>query len=221
LTNRGALNIADNLPSLRKQLDDLTSQFHGFSSPSTTETLTHPNDPSLQEDFTHASNIPHQKPSIRKPSTSKAVPSPKTVRFSDTPLSPTEDDDAVEELFGRGGRYRDDPSENEYTDQAVNMTNQQVHAYHSSILQEQDEQLDQLGESIGRQRELSMQMGDELEAQVELLEETDGLVDRHLSRLDRAQRQLGKVARAAGESKQMMAIVILIVILVLLIALTK
>ena len=198
----------------------MTSQFHGFSSPATTETLTHPNDPSLQEDFTHATNIPQQKPSIRKPSASKAAPSPKTVRFSDTPLTPTEDDDA-EDLFGRGGRYRDEPSENEYTDQAANMNNQQIHTYHSSILQEQDDQLDRLGESISRQRELSMQMGDELEAQVELLDETDGLVDRHQTRLDRAQRQLGKVARAAGESKQVMAIVILIVVLVLLIAVLK
>jgi syntaxin 8 len=238
-TTSSALNLADYLPSLQKQLDDLTSQFHGFSTPSTTETLTHPNDPSLQSDFTHASSLSsshQQKPAIRKPSAQPAAAtfagaasSPKTVRFSDTPVSPIPGGPSAAtahaELFGPAGRYRDDLTSaadgNEYTDQAGNMNNQQIHAYHSSILQEQDDQLDQLGVSISRQRELSLRMGDELEAQVEMLDETDGLVDRHQSRLNRAQSHLGKVARAAGESKQMVAIIGLIVILVFLIAVLK
>lgn len=99
--------------------------------------------------------------------------------------------------------------------------NVQVHAYHSRILREQDDQLDRLGESISRQRELSMQIGDELDDQVALLEDQEALVDRHASRLDRARRQVGRIARSAGESKQMIAIIVLIVILVLLIAVLK
>lgn len=86
---------------------------------------------------------------------------------------------------------------------------------------EQDEQLDALGASIGRQRELSMQIGDELDDHVAMLDETEGLVDRHQSRLDRARGQVGRIARASSENKGMTTIVILIVILVLLIAITK
>lgn len=101
------------------------------------------------------------------------------------------------------------------------MSNQQVHEYHSQILEEQDEHLDRLGDSIGRQRELSMQIGDELDSHVAMLDDVDGVVDRHQTRLDRARRTLGKVAKGAGENKQMSAIVILIIILVLLIAILK
>ena len=63
---------------------------------------------------------------------------------------------------------------------------------------EQDQQLDRLGESIGRQRELSIQIGDELDSHVQLLDEVDGHVERHQSRLDRARKNLGKVARKAS-----------------------
>lgn len=101
------------------------------------------------------------------------------------------------------------------------MSNQQIHEYHSQILEQQDEQLDRLGESIGRQRELSMQIGDELDSHVAMLDEVEGVTDRHQSRLDRASRTLGKVARGASENKQMTTIVVLIIILVLLIAILK
>lgn len=101
------------------------------------------------------------------------------------------------------------------------MTNQQLHEFHSQVLDEQDEQLDRLGESIGRQRELSMQIGDELDSHVAMLDDVEAVTDRHQSRLDRAKKTLGKVAKGAGENKQMSAIVILIIILVLLIAILK
>lgn len=86
---------------------------------------------------------------------------------------------------------------------------------------EQDEQLDRLGESITRQRELSMQIGDELDDHVAMLEDQEALVDRHQGRLDRARNQVGKIARTASDNKQMTTIVILIVILVLLIIILK
>lgn len=102
------------------------------------------------------------------------------------------------------------------------MSNTQIHEYHSSVLADQDDQLDRLGESIGRQRELSSRMGDELEAQVEMLDETDEIVGRHQGRLDRAGRSLAGVARRArGEGRQMVAIIVTIIILVLLIAILK
>ncbi|KJZ72040.1 hypothetical protein HIM_08601 [Hirsutella minnesotensis 3608] len=200
--DHSAAQALDNESStLQKQLDDLTAQFHGFSSPSTDATLNHANSDDLADDFAHAaSTSPQQKP--------------KTVRFTDTPSSPSD------RLFQP---YRDHPTDDStgYRDQAANMDNQQLHQYHSQILNEQDEQLDRLGESIGRQRELSMQIGDELDSHVAMLDEVEAVTDRHQGRLDRASRTLGKVARGAGENKQMTAIVVLIIILVLLIAILK
>lgn len=124
-------------------------------------------------------------------------------------------------LFNRP--YRDDPDAPQgYRDQAAGLeSNQQIHTYHSQILADQDEQLDRLGESISRQRELSMQIGDELDDHVAMLEDQEALVDRHQGRLDRARKSVGKMARTASDNKQMTTIVILIVILVLLIIILK
>lgn len=234
-----AATIADSLPGLQKQFDDLTSQFHGFSAPSSNSTLTQPNDPALAEDFAHASNTstspplpsssslhPPAKKSLRNGGTSTPTGS-KTVRFQDNSSSAAaataaqHDDEAAAALFNQP--YRDDPDGPEgYRDTAAGLEdNVQVHAYHSRILRDQDDQLDRLGESISRQRELSMQIGDELDGQVALLEDQEALIDRHSSRLDRGRRQLGRIARTAGESKQMIAIIALIVILILLIAVLK
>jgi syntaxin 8 len=101
------------------------------------------------------------------------------------------------------------------------MDNQQIHAYHSQVLADQDEALDRLGESIGRQRELSIQIGDELDEHVQMLDEVDGRVDRHQSTLDKARRSLGNVARSAKDNMSMTIIIVLIVILVLLIIVLK
>lgn len=211
---RAASAIAESLPQLEKQLADLTSQFHGFATPSSAQTLTSPNSSSLAPDFQHAQQTRAFPPGGGAATAGQARKPSKTVRFSDTPPSPTA------ELFD--GRYRDDPEDTAgYRDQAENLSNQQIHEYHSQVLSEQDEHLDRLGESIGRQRELSMQIGDELDSHVAMLDEVEAVTDRHQSRLDRAGRMLGKVARSAGENKQMTAIVVLIIILVLLIAILK
>ena len=226
---------------MQRQYDDLTSQFHGFSSPRTSTTLTRPNDPTLADDFEHAASTSPPAPATTN-STSNLRPkgqrsaSGKTVRFSDNPASSSsganqaalEDEADLEAQRLFGNRYRDDPSGGRddeglgYGREAAGMTNTQIHAYHEGILSQQDEQLDALGRSIARQRELSMRMGDELDDQVAMLDEADGHVDRHQGRLDRARRRVERVAsRAAGEGRQMVAIVVLIIILILLIVLLK
>ncbi|KAI0850044.1 hypothetical protein F5Y00DRAFT_260776 [Daldinia vernicosa] len=228
----GSLTISDALPSLQKQYDDLTSQFHGFSSPSSESTLKHPNDPALSSDFEHATTSPRNSTSNPPPQASSSSnlrpkgnrTASKTVRFTDNPASPsaTADPDLEAQLFG-ASRYRDNPGDDSlgYRDEAAGMDNAQIHAYHQRILNQQDEQLDALGASIARQRELSMQIGDELDEHVAMLDDVDSAVDRHQGRLDRAKRQVGKITRAAGDSKQMIAIIILIIVLVLLIAILK
>lgn len=212
---RKALDIADALPGLEKKLDDLTKQFGGA-----------------------AQSAPEGPASASPPAAATAKPKPKAkaVRFQDTtkPLPPAPgaaagaNPDNVDLEAQRSrlfSRYTDDPSEEEETeDQYRDVDNVQLHQMHARVMADQDAHLDALGVSISRQRELSMQIGDELDSQAALLEESDRLVDRHQSRLDRARRQVGRVARAAsagGDCKQMLAIVVLIVILVLLIAILK
>ncbi|RFU31387.1 hypothetical protein B7463_g4945, partial [Scytalidium lignicola] len=201
--------------TLRQQYHDLSSQFTGNS----VNTALKPNDPALIDDFKRASDL-------RVPSTSSllkkslrdnnniAAPSPKSVRFSDVPSVLSEDENRAA-LFP----YRDDPEAGP-PDQS-HLDNQQIHTYHTQVLAEQDEALDRLGESIGRQRELSIQIGDELDEHVQMLDEVDGHVDRHQSRLDQARKNLGSVARKAKDNMQMTTIVILIIILVLLIIILK
>lgn len=89
------------------------------------------------------------------------------------------------------------------------------------MIAEQDEALDRLGESIGRQRELSIQIGDELDEHVQMLDDVDRHVDRHQTTLDRARKNLGTVARKAKDNMQMTIILVLIIILVLLIIILK
>ncbi|KIH86334.1 syntaxin 8 [Sporothrix brasiliensis 5110] len=209
-----ALNIGDALPGLQKKLTELTAQFNGTAPVSAAGTS--------------SSIKPKRGGGASSGNTNKAV------RFKDKPLPPpgTDGDDVDLEaqrnsLFNRP--YTDDPDvdgslgggspslEGRYDDQ----DNVQLHQMHSSIIADQDAQLDALGVSIGRQRELSMMIGDELDSHVAMLEEGERLTDQHQTRIDRARRQVGKIARSAGDCKQMVAIVVLIIILILLIAILK
>ncbi|KAI9826077.1 MAG: hypothetical protein M1832_000526 [Thelocarpon impressellum] len=217
----------DQATRLQRQYDDLTAQFRGFPTASASSpSLTQPNDPALSPDFTHAQSnssrprVPSSSSFLKRPptGTSNGANSPKSVRFSDSPAGPADEEAANRaSLFP----YRDDPSDATAPPDHSALDNQQIHSYHSEVLAEQDEQLDRLGESIGRQRELSMQIGDELDGHVQLLDEVDGHVERHQTRLDQAKRRLGGVARRAGENLSMTVILVLIVVLVLLIVILK
>lgn len=214
-----AANIADSLRDLQEQYNDLTSQFHGFSSPAPT-TTTPSSEPLLIDDSSaKPTNTPtassSNPPVARKPSV------PKTVRFS----SPTPDLEAQLPGFGP---YRDDPALDDPDSAGYrrrvedsSMSNEQIYKYNSDIIGEQDEQLDALGFSLNRLRVLGDGMGEELDRHGRMLDETANIADQHQGSLDRARTHVGKVARAAGESKQMVAIVILIIVLVLLIVASK
>lgn len=64
---------------------------------------------------------------------------------------------------------------------------------------DQDERLNLLSHSIGRQNDLSLQIGSELDLHHQLLEETDTAMDRTAASLGRAKRRLDRVA---DEAKQ-------------------
>jgi len=68
-----------------------------------------------------------------------------------------------------------------------------------TLMDDQDERLNHLSTSINRQNQLSMQIGDELDVHHQLLEETDGAMDRTAASLGRARKRLDKVA---DEAKQ-------------------
>ena len=200
----------DSLPEIRRQYNDLSKRFQGESSTTAEATLSQPNNPSLRSDFVQAqtrSSIDESQKATNK-----------NVRFRDNPsqesLDPAEEANRSA-LFQE--RYRDEQPPDPTTD----MSNQQVHEYHQQVMQDQDDQLDRLGESIGRQRYLGMQISDELEGQIALLDEVDRGVDRHQSRLDGAKRRLNKVSEKAKANWGMTTIIVLIVILVLLIIVLK
>lgn len=206
----------DTASRLRSQYDDLTSQFRGFPTKSTSSNITQPNDPALSSDFAHAKDtrprIPSSSSFMKRSAGDSPNPS-KSVRFTDAPLDPEEQANRAA-LFP----YRDEP---EGPPDQGQLDNQQIHTYHKQVLQQQDEQLDRLGESIGRQRDLSIQIGDELDDHIQMLDDVEQHVDRHQGRLDGARRQLGNVARKARDNKQITIILILITILVLLIVILK
>lgn len=216
--------LSDQITRLRSQYDDLTSQFRGFPTTSPSAIAT-PNDPSLAGDFAdaqatsprHPSSSSSSFPAERSAAAAASSTPSKSVRFTDDDTRFDAEDDARRAaLFP----YRDDPA-GPPDDHPRGLDNVQIHAYHQTVLREQDEQLDRLGDSIGRQRDLSIQIGDELDEHVQMLDEVEVHVDRHRDRLDGARKSLGQIARKANDNKQLTAIGILIVVLVLLIAILK
>ncbi|GAM34833.1 SNARE complex subunit [Talaromyces pinophilus] len=207
----------EQISALRTQCDDFASQFYG-NSEGTSDATKVPNDPSLGPDFAHATRGTNLQQPIPQ------HPISKSVRFTDA----DDDDDDAEYNSNRAALlqpYRDDPNSTREEGRAYldtnNLDNQQIHAHHQRILSEQDAQLDTLGESIGRQHQLSIQIGDELEGHIALLDDVDEHVDRHQGRLNNARRRLDKIRRKAGDNWSMMTIVGLIIVLVILIVILK
>ncbi|KAI6863151.1 hypothetical protein KC343_g18335 [Hortaea werneckii] len=194
------------LAQLRKQFSESYSQFYGTAPPSfeSGESDRQPEEPHLQ--------AAQSRPSQAQRS--------KSVRFHDNPSADDESNDPVAQanraaLWSDQERYRDEPAG---PDQS-GMDNQQIHAYHTQRLREQDEDLDTLGQSISRQRVLGIQMGEELDDQNALLDDVESGVDRHSGTLDRARKRLGNVARKSKDNWNWVTIGVLICIMVLLIIL--
>ncbi|KAL4893519.1 hypothetical protein BDV59DRAFT_177530 [Aspergillus ambiguus] len=206
-----AADLQDQLGHLQSQYADLCAQFHR-------------QDGANRDDGASASpEFPNIQPAV-SPDLKQPVPqhpSSKSVRFMDAAAaaagSADDDEDAARRNLFQP--YRDSPSPQGVD--TSDMSNQQVYDHHDRVLRDQDEQLDRLGESIGRQHQLSIQIGDELDGHVALLDDLDGHVERHQTRLDGARRRLDKFRRKASENWSMMTIIGLIITLVILIVLLK
>ncbi|KAK2877232.1 hypothetical protein FQN49_001331 [Arthroderma sp. PD_2] len=207
-------DLKEQTSALRAQYEDLSGQFHenDESNPSALPSSSiQPNNAELAEDFIRASSTP----SILKHPTPQH-PVSKSVRFTDSLTASAEEHDPNRDALLRP--YSDSPQPGiDHSDSS----NQQIHDYHNQVMQEQDDHLDRLGESIGRQHQLSIQIGDELEGQVALLDDVDGHVDRHQGRLDGARRSLGRFREKSKGSKGLMTIIGLIIVLVILIVILK
>lgn len=196
----GAAALKDQLVPLREQYRDLSSQFYGES----------------------AQASDSASPDLKQPVPQH--PSSKSVRFMDSSAAAVavqdeldEEDDLNRQNLFRP--YRDQPSPPR-ADQS-DMSNEQIYLHHDQVMRDQDDQLDRLGESIGRQHQLSIQIGDELDGHVALLDGMDHDVEAHQGRLNTARRRLDRFRRKAGENWSMMTIIGLIIILVILIVILK
>jgi len=107
-------------------------------------------------------------------------------------------------------RYSDDP-EAGYGEPSVLLQTQQ------RLMDDQDGHLEQLSHSINRQRDISLQINDELDVHTGLLEELDTELDHTEGRLSGARRRLERVARGTKENGSTVMIVVLILVLLILI----
>ncbi|KAL0633999.1 hypothetical protein Q9L58_007100 [Maublancomyces gigas] len=201
LSSQALREREDILIRLRSQYDDLHSQFTTPSTPPPGLTLSsssssvlgflHPNVPSRRTEIDDSEAREALMGLRETPSALRGNKGNKTVRFSDTLVNTDE------------------------------LDNHQVLQLHRRVMDEQDQSLDRLSQSIRNQRELSIQIGDELESHVQLLGDVDDVVDRHQERLDGAKKRLGNVAKTAKDHVSLVVIAVLIIILVLLIVILK
>jgi len=205
-------------------LDDLSEQITRLNTKYT----------SLEADYTSS----YPSTAINKPLPPQ--PSIKSVRFQDDPFT-SNPQEYTQSLKSR--EYTDDPENDQergklfststiqrYTDNEDDvglqsshgqLSNLQIHAAHKDILKRQDEHLDLLAGSVSRQKDLSIQIGGELEVQNGMLDEVDGVVNRQDERLKRAKKRLEGVARKAKDNWSWVTITCLVLILLLLIIVVK
>ncbi|CAD6940027.1 unnamed protein product [Tilletia caries] len=151
-----------------------------------------------------------------------SIQPPSDSRFPSTGLSRTSQKKA-----DASAPYRDNPSE-AYRDElepssppAPIQTESQIHSQQQQAIREQDGQLDQLSASVTRQRDLGLQMNEELELHHDLLTDLETGTDGTELRLGRASRRLDQVSKSLKEHGSTWTILGLIVILVFLIAVLR
>ncbi|KAI8147554.1 hypothetical protein BJV82DRAFT_507826, partial [Fennellomyces sp. T-0311] len=84
---------------------------------------------------------------------------------------------------------------------------------------DQDGNLDQLSDAIRRQRELGIQIGDELDSHVQLIDETESMVERTDARLQRAKRKLDYVGRKVRDNRKCSICIVIVLIFIFFILL--
>lgn len=85
-------------------------------------------------------------------------------------------------------------------EQTQDMEEGQILQLQQRIIDDQDQDLDHLSDAIRRQRELGVLIGDELETHVQLIDETEDMVDRTDERLRQAKKKLDYVGRKVKDN---------------------
>lgn len=93
------------------------------------------------------------------------------------------------------------------------------HAQQLRMMQEQDEQLEGVSQTVGNLRQQAGDMGRELEEQAEMLEVVDELADRVGGRLQTGIQKVGYVMRKNEDTMSSCCIGLLILILIILLIL--
>jgi len=143
-----------------------------------------------------------------KPQPTGAAPSSSAPAFSFSPPTPP-----MKNPEPAYARYTDDP-EMGYEPGIMLQAQRRM-------MNEQDDELDRLSHSINRQRDISLQINDELDVHTGLLEELDTDLDHTESRLGGARRRLDKFAKGAKENGSTVTIALLILVLLVLIVVFK
>lgn len=131
----------------------------------------------------------------------------KSVRFKDKLV----DEPPVSPSLEYREPYRDDPE----------TSTMDMYQQNQELITGQDERLDRLSHSVGRQHELSIQIDDELQTHLGLLDDVDQITDRSQNRLDQAKRRLEKFSRKAAQNGSCMTIAILLLIFIILVLVLK
>ncbi|KAG8705042.1 hypothetical protein FRC08_001886 [Ceratobasidium sp. 394] len=111
--------------------------------------------------------------------------------------------------------YKDEPVDED------GPTHDEIMLEQQQMMDEQDTHLDRLSNSIRNQRDISIQINDELDVHTGLLESLDHELDSTHDRLGRARRRLDHVARGARDNGSAVAIGVLILVLLILIVVFK
>ncbi|KAI9323248.1 hypothetical protein BX666DRAFT_2021993 [Dichotomocladium elegans] len=109
--------------------------------------------------------------------------------------------------FSQVTPYEVDPSD---------LENGQILQLQQRIIDEQDSNLDQLSETIRRQRELGLMIGDELDVHAQLIDETHEMVNRTDDRLQRARKKLNYVGRKVKDNRKYFSSICIVVVLILI-----
>ncbi|KAI0795038.1 hypothetical protein C8Q75DRAFT_523740 [Abortiporus biennis] len=111
--------------------------------------------------------------------------------------------------------YTDDP------EAGYNVPHDHILVQQRQVMDQQDVHLDRLSQSVNRQRDISLQINDELDVHTGLLEGLDTDLDMTGSRLSGARRRLERVAKGAKENGSTVMIGLLILVLLILIIIFK
>lgn len=158
-------------------------------------------------------NVPEDKPKEQK-----------SVRFFDD-NEETEDDDLRNELMGTRSfkPFRDDfeddlesTNSNNTDGDSINLNNHQLFAQHQQQLLEQDSNLDILHDSVKIQKQMGMNINQEIDDHLILLSDLENGVDSSQRRLNTTANRLHDFRARVQENGSLVTIIVLTVILIIL-----